>query len=89
MVPFKVIADSNGNAVFEVQGKMVTPEEVGAQILIKMKETAEAYLGEKVTEAVIQFLPTSTTPSVNPPKMPAALQASMSNVSSLNLQQRH
>ncbi len=52
-VPFKVIADSNGNAVFEVQGKIVTPEEVAAQILIKMKETAEAYLGEKVTEAVI------------------------------------
>src|SRR3984885_7945884 len=52
-VPYKVVADSNGNAVFEVQGKIVTPEEVAAQILIKMKETAEAYLGEKVTEAVI------------------------------------
>ena len=38
---------------FEVEGKIVTPEEVGAQVLIKMKETAEAYLGEKVTEAVI------------------------------------
>lgn len=52
-VPYKVVADSNGNAVFEVHGKLVTPEEVAAQILIKMKETAEAYLGEKVTEAVI------------------------------------
>jgi molecular chaperone DnaK len=52
-VPFKVTADSNGNAVFEAQGKILTPEEVGAQILLKMKETAEAYLGEKVTEAVI------------------------------------
>ncbi len=52
-VPYKVIADANGNAIFEVQGKALTPEEVGAQILIKMKETAEAYLGEKVTEAVI------------------------------------
>jgi molecular chaperone DnaK len=52
-VPFKVISDSNGNAVFEVQGKVVTPEEVAAIILTKMKETAEAYLGEKVTEAVI------------------------------------
>lgn len=51
--PYKVVADSNGNAVFEVQGKLITPEEVAAQILIKMKETAEAYLGEKVTEAVI------------------------------------
>ena len=53
-VPYKVIANSKGDAVFEVQGgKVVTPEEVSAQILIKMKETAEAYLGEKVTEAVI------------------------------------
>lgn len=52
-VPYKVTSDSNGNAVFEVQGKIVTPEEVSAYILIKMKETAEAYLGEKITEAVI------------------------------------
>lgn len=52
-VPYKVVSGSNGDAVFEVQGKLVTPEEIGAQILIKMKETAEAYLGEKVTEAVI------------------------------------
>lgn len=53
IVPYKVTSNSNGDAVFEVQGKMLTPEEVGAQILVKMKETAEAYLGEKVTEAVI------------------------------------
>lgn len=53
-VPFKVTKNANGDAVFEVLGgKIVTPEEVSAQILIKMKETAEAYLGEKVTEAVI------------------------------------
>jgi molecular chaperone DnaK len=52
-VPYKVVSNNNGDAVFEVQGKIITPEEIGAQILIKMKETAEAYLGEKVTEAVI------------------------------------
>src|SRR3984957_1766791 len=52
-VPYKVVANNNGDAVFEVQGKMVTPEEISAQILIKMKQTAEAYLGEEVTEAVI------------------------------------
>lgn len=52
-VPYKVVPNSNGDAVFEVQGKMMTPEEVAAIILVKMKETAEAYLGEKVTEAVI------------------------------------
>lgn len=52
-VPYKVTSNSNGDAVFEVQGKVMTPEEIAAQILVKMKETAEAYLGEKVTEAVI------------------------------------
>jgi len=52
-VPYKVISNSKGDAVFEVQGKVYTPEEISAQILIKMKETAEAYLGEPVTEAVI------------------------------------
>ncbi|MGH8500577.1 MAG: Hsp70 family protein, partial [Methylococcales bacterium] len=52
-VPYKVTKNGNGDAVFEVDGKLVSPEEVGAQVLIKMKETAEAYLGEKITEAVI------------------------------------
>ncbi|NGX37617.1 MAG: Chaperone protein DnaK [Chlamydiae bacterium] len=52
-IPYKVQGGSNGDAVFEIDGKNITPEEVGAQILIKMKETAEAYLGEKITEAVI------------------------------------
>lgn len=52
-VPYKVVSGSNGDAAMEVMGKVLTPEEVSAQILIKMKETAEAYLGEKVTEAVI------------------------------------
>lgn len=52
-VSYKAKANASGDAVFEVDGKTISPEEVAAQILIKMKETAEAYLGEKVTEAVI------------------------------------
>lgn len=52
-VPYKVVSNANGDAVFEVQGKQISPEEIAAQILVKMKETAEAYLGEPVTEAVI------------------------------------
>jgi len=52
-VPYKVTSNSNGDSVFDILGNIVTPEEISAQILIKMKETAEAYLGEKVTEAVI------------------------------------
>ncbi len=52
-VPYKVEANGIGDAVFNIQGKLMTPEEIAAIILVKMKETAEAYLGEKVTEAVI------------------------------------
>lgn len=52
-VPYHVTRGSKGEVVFDVDGKHLSPEEIGAQILIKMKETAEAYLGEKVTEAVI------------------------------------
>ena len=52
-VPYIVKAADNGDAVFEEEGRTLTPEEVGAQVLVKMKETAESYLGEKVTDAVI------------------------------------
>ncbi|NGX38954.1 MAG: Chaperone protein DnaK [Chlamydiae bacterium] len=52
-VAYKVTSGKNDDAVFEIDGKQITPEEVGAQVLIKMKETAEAYLGEEITEAVI------------------------------------
>ena len=52
-VPYKVTRNANGDAVFEVDGKQVSPEEAAAQILTKMKETAEAYLGESVTEAIV------------------------------------
>ncbi len=52
-VPYKVVAGNNNKAAIQIGDKLMSPEEVGAQILIKMKETAEAYLGEEVTEAVI------------------------------------
>lgn len=52
-VPYKVIKNSNGDVAFEIDGKKISPEEAAAHILTKMKETAESYLGEKVTEAVI------------------------------------
>lgn len=53
LVPYKVGEDKNGNVVVEAQGKEYTPPEISAMILQKMKQTAEDYLGEKVTEAVI------------------------------------
>ncbi|MFH1879103.1 MAG: molecular chaperone DnaK [Candidatus Omnitrophota bacterium] len=53
LVPYKVGEDSKGNVVVEAHGKKYTPPEISAMILQKMKQTAEDYLGEKVTEAVI------------------------------------
>ena len=53
MVPYKITKNSNGDAWIEVKGKKMAPPEVSAQVLAKMKKTAEDYLGEKVTEAVI------------------------------------
>ncbi|HRR25452.1 MAG TPA: molecular chaperone DnaK [Acidobacteriota bacterium] len=53
MVPYKVVAAKNGDAGVEVMGKVYSPPEISARILMKLKEAAEAYLGEKVTQAVI------------------------------------
>ena len=53
MVPYTIVKADNGDAWVEVQGKKLAPPEVSAQVLRKMKQTAEEYLGEKVTEAVI------------------------------------
>jgi molecular chaperone DnaK len=53
MVPYKVVRASNGDARVEVEGKVSSPPEISAMILQKMRDTAEAYLGEKVTRAVI------------------------------------
>ena len=53
IVPYKIVAADNGDAWVEVNGKKMAPPEVSAKILQKMKKTAEDYLGETVTEAVI------------------------------------
>ena len=53
LMPYKIVQNSNGDAWIEVRGKKIAPPEVSAQVLIKMKKTAEDYLGEPVTEAVI------------------------------------
>jgi len=53
MVPYKIIRADNGDAWVEVQGKKMAPPEISARVLMKMKKTAEDYLGETVTEAVI------------------------------------
>jgi molecular chaperone DnaK len=58
LVPFKITEDNSGNVVVEAGGKKYTPPEVSAMVLQKMKQTAEDYLGEKVTKD-------------RPPRMPA------------------
>ena len=53
MVPYKIVEADNGDAWVEVDGKKMAPQQVSAEILKKMKKTAEDFLGETVTEAVI------------------------------------
>ena len=53
LVPYKVVAGENSDARVEINGKKYSPPEISAMILNKLKEAAEAYLGEKVTKAVI------------------------------------
>ncbi|GMV73621.1 MAG: chaperone protein DnaK [Rubrivivax sp.] len=53
LMPFKIVAADNGDAWVEVRGKKLAPPQISAEVLRKMKKTAEDYLGEEVTEAVI------------------------------------
>src|SRR5499426_2161516 len=53
MVPYKVVRGDNGDARVDISGKKYSPPEIAAMILTKLKEAAEAYLGEKVNDAVV------------------------------------
>jgi molecular chaperone DnaK len=53
VLPYKIVKASNGDAHVTVRGKSYSPAEISSMILVKMKQTAEDYLGEKVSEAVI------------------------------------
>ncbi len=53
LMPYAIVKADNGDAWVEVRGRKISPPEVSAQVLMKMKKTAEDYLGEPVTEAVI------------------------------------
>jgi molecular chaperone DnaK len=52
-VPYRIVSANNGDAWVDVQGKTFSPSEVSAMVLAKMKQTAEDYLGEPVTEAIV------------------------------------
>ncbi len=53
ILPYKIVKGDKGDARVEIKGKVYTPQEISAMILKKLKQDAEAYLGEKITEAVI------------------------------------
>jgi molecular chaperone DnaK len=53
MVPYKIVKADNGDAWVDANGKSMAPPEISARVLMKMKKTAEDYLGEPVTEAVV------------------------------------
>jgi len=53
LMPYKIVRADNGDAWIEVRGKKIAPQQVSAEVLRKMKKTAEDYLGEAVTDAVI------------------------------------
>ncbi|HMW28310.1 molecular chaperone DnaK [Plasticicumulans sp.] len=53
LVPYKIVKNSNNDAWVEARGKAMAPPEISARVLMKMKKTAEDYLGEPITEAVI------------------------------------
>lgn len=53
MVPYKIVKAPNGDAWVEMNGKQYSPSQIGAFVLTKMKETAEAYLNKSVSKAVV------------------------------------
>ena len=71
MVPYKILAGENGDARVNVSGKKIAPPEISAMVLGKLKEAAEAYLGEKVTKAVITVPAYFNDAQRQPPRTPA------------------
>ena len=85
-LPYNVINGGNGDAWVEAQGDKYSPSQISAFTLQKMKETAESYLGEEVTQAVITVPHISTMHSVRQQKMRVRSQALKYCVSSTNQQ---
>ena len=81
-MPYKITAADNGDAWVEVRGKKLAPPQISAEVLRKMKKTAEDYLGEEVTEAVITVPAYFNDSQRQPPRTPAASPAWTSSASS-------
>ncbi len=72
LVPYKIVKANNGDAWVEAAGKEMAPPQISAEVLKKMKKTAEDYLASQSPKRSSPFRPTSTTASVRRPKTPAA-----------------
>jgi molecular chaperone DnaK len=68
MVPYEVVGGKQEYVKIQIGDKQYTPQEISAKVLRKLKESAEAYLGHRVSKAVITVLRTSTTLNAKPPK---------------------
>jgi molecular chaperone DnaK (HSP70) len=73
LVPYRVVQAGNGDVRIEIRGKQYSPPEISAMILRKLKEAAEAHLGEKVTQAVITVPAyfNDSASSTSPPRPPS------------------
>ena len=88
-VSFDVVPGPNGEARFDVRGKLYAPEEISAQVLRKLADDAGKFLGERVREAVITVPAYLTTPSATPPRMPGGSPVWRCCGSSTSRQLRH
>lgn len=88
MVPYSIVKADNGDAWVEVKGQKMAPPQISAEVLKKMKKTAEDYLGEPVTEAVITVPAYFNDSQRRPPRTPAASPASTSSGSSTSRPRR-
>jgi hypothetical protein len=88
LVPYRIVRGDNGDAWVEVQGKRYSPSQISAHVLTKMKETAEAYLGEKGPRQSSPFRLISVTPNGKPPRRLVASPASTSCASSTSRRRR-
>lgn len=89
LMPYQIVAADNGDAWIGVRDKKLAPPQISAEVLRKMKKTAEDYLAKKSPKPSSRCRPTSTTPSARPPRTLAASPVWTSSASSTSRPQLH